>query len=307
MTTAGADIPRRLPTAVGMQGYLIRTSLDDDLLWDLVVATVAGPLPLNSRLSVEPEWMVLAGPEWAAWDPGTDRLQAPPAAEPSRWQVRDDRLVLAADAQTAVGSTLVATTTRPGAPVVRLAVDDASWAWFTHFLESDDGPLDEAELLAAITHRVAEGLPTGIDGHTPEPSPPISRAAVRAAESRAGFPFPDLLVRVLTEVAASGVGPGYGLLGADAQRDDDGRLLLCDWGCGITSWLQPDGTVVGHDPNAGPDDLVLDDGRTLTEWLRAWVNDDLFQPWAVQDPSTGAWRAATPAEHRASLAEAEGW
>lgn len=56
---------------------------------------------------------------------------------------------------------------------------------------------------------------------------------------------------------------------------------------------------LGHDRAASEEDLeaaVFREDMTLASWLLRWTEDRLYQPWLVQDPSTGKWRGATDAD-----------
>ena len=112
-------------------------------------------------------------------------------------------------------------------------------------------------------------------------APPPTSEQLEAAEERLGFPLPALLRRVYLEVGNGGFGPGYGLLGlptsqAAADQSSVGkytalRLLpskppwpeklipLCEWGCGIASYLdcsRPGVPVVRLDPNMQKSDVA---------------------------------------------------
>lgn len=156
-----------------------------------------------------------------------------------------------------------------------------------------------------------------------EPLPPLRpapSAAVAQAESLAGRPLPPLLRRLYLQVGNGGFGPGYGILGLRGGHTTDGAtaitylergarrspggpampLLLCDWGCGITSQIDlADGQVWGSDPNPAPDDVscVFPQGMTVADWFGRWLEGSLYQPWLVQDATTGKWRGATDAEY----------
>ena len=137
---------------------------------------------------------------------------------------------------------------------------------------------------------------------------PATMAAVSAAEAELGFSLHPLLIRVYTEVADGGIGPGYGLLplGARAasglrppaaaaragasslcgtyrtlrtgghenewpRRWPEQLLPLWDWGGAIWTCLDvvsPAGDIVTHDDVAGATLTVFH----LRTWLAAWVS-----------------------------------
>jgi hypothetical protein len=148
---------------------------------------------------------------------------------------------------------------------------------------------------------------------------PASPEAVAEAEGIAGRALPGFLERLYLEVGNGGFGPGYGLLGLrDGHRVGGidalthlrgGRLILCAWGCAITSELDlADGQVWGSDPNPAPSDIEgeFPQGMTVVDWFEKWLAGTLHQPWLRQDPETGEWRGATEAETTAMLEEAFG-
>jgi hypothetical protein len=88
-----------------------------------------------------------------------------------------------------------------------------------------------------------------------------------------------------------------------------GVLTLCDWGCSITSELDlTDGQVWGYDPNPAPAGVscAFPQHMTIIDWCSNWVEGTLYQPWLVQDPTTGEWRGATDAEYAEMFQEAFG-
>ena len=121
---------------------------------------------------------------------------------------------------------------------------------------------------------------------------PVSPATIARAESELGFALPPLIVRLYTEVANGGFGPGYGLLGLiDPCQDGDqtvvslyreniaahenpevdhtwhnGLIMLCDWGCCIYTCVDcrsEQAQIVTHDPEL-----------TWTHWtLESWLDD----------------------------------
>jgi len=158
---------------------------------------------------------------------------------------------------------------------------------------------------------------------------PLKAARLTLVEPILHAPLPRLLARILTEIGNGGMGPGYGILGigkrghqTDLGQDGvniaeqlvagdwgsapEGAYPLCHWGCGIMSFVTPDGQVWGWDPNPiDPDADVpffLEDCG-LREWLQSWLEGSLVQPWAIADG--GTWRGATAEEKRLALAEDE--
>lgn len=93
--------------------YLVRASLSDDVLWDLVIATVTVSVVLNHSTEVDLGWQVRDGDPWTAWDPLVEPVSVP-----------DSAVVLVADARTAVDDTLaIALPEKVG----RVPVDEAAW------------------------------------------------------------------------------------------------------------------------------------------------------------------------------------
>lgn len=135
---------------------------------------------------------------------------------------------------------------------------------------------------------------------------------VGAAEAALGFPLPALQLRLLTEVANGGFGPGRGFVGVGPQGFSDqdmpgsietlyaqerdipedagwwsppGLVYLCNWGCGIWSQLDaksPTARVVtGFPGDAGC--AFWETASSLGEWLQRWVRgvnlwDDMHEP-----------------------------
>jgi hypothetical protein len=178
----------------------------------------------------------------------------------------------------------------------------------------------EDQVFDAVVRRIAAG---GYIDEVPAsrlaPLRPAPPAAVAEAEELAGRSLPSLLRRLYLEVGNGGFGPGYGLLGLrDGHRTGGldaltglkgGVLTLCDWGCGISSELNlADGQVWGYDPNPAPDGVscTFPQHMTIGDWFSKWVEGTLYQPWLVQDPTTGEWRGATDAEYAEMLEEAFG-
>jgi hypothetical protein len=99
---------------------------------------------------------------------------------------------------------------------------------------------------------------------------------VEDAQRRFGFPIPSLLVRLWSEIANGGIGPGYGIFGVEGGMTDEtvdlplpdlylewkdydewvelvGRraaertVPICDWGCNTLSAIDcstPDGNML---------------------------------------------------------------
>ncbi|WP_394831272.1 SMI1/KNR4 family protein [Pendulispora rubella] len=137
------------------------------------------------------------------------------------------------------------------------------------------------------------------------------QSTIDAAERDLGFSIHPDLVELYTKVANGGFGPEYYLLGigenghpSDQKRtaEDEyhqfrnpdsespswfwpGRVLpIHHWGCAIYTCIDCDseeGVLYRFDPNAVDDDWSiawLVEGRTLDQWLRAWLDDeDLFE------------------------------
>jgi hypothetical protein len=129
--------------------------------------------------------------------------------------------------------------------------------------------------------------------------PSAEASAIAAAQRALGFFLPHLYVRLLTEVANGGFGPGYGIIGVppdgfedsdlranllEAYRegrnsDDrswrlpDGLLYLCNWGCGQFSYLD----CFSSAPRVITDQVVKDGIRyfetapSLARWLGEWL------------------------------------
>ncbi|MDG6107709.1 hypothetical protein Daura_22555 [Dactylosporangium aurantiacum] len=167
----------------------------------------------------------------------------------------------------------------------------------------------------AVVRRIAAGpYFDGLAAGPPAPLRPAPPAAVSEAEELIGQPLPSLLRRLYLEVGNGGFGPGYGLLSlrdlhrsgsTDAREGRKGRfLILCYWGCGISSELDlADGQVWGRDPNPDPGGMpcAFPQHMTVVDWFLKWAEGTLHQPWLVQDPTTGVWRGATDAEYAAVL------
>jgi hypothetical protein len=84
----------------------------------------------------------------------------------------------------------------------------------------------------------------------------------------------------LLDVAASGAGPGYGLLRPRLVGDE---IPLAHAGCGVTWVLRSNGEVWVD--AAGSDETVSRVAGSFTEWYQAWLDAAIRQlgPWAQWD------------------------
>lgn len=132
-----------------------------------------------------------------------------------------------------------------------------------------------------------------------ETFPPAPESVVQEALVRFGFPLPRLLVRLWSEVANGGIGPGYGIFGLEGGLTDDGLDLplpdlylmyrdepywieligahsasktfpICDWGCCTGSAMDctlPQGNMI----------LLADGVRRIdqevsfAQWIEDWL------------------------------------
>jgi len=152
---------------------------------------------------------------------------------------------------------------------------------------------------------------------------PADAEAVARAESAVGFKFPRFYVRLLTEVANGGFGPGYGIIGIppDGFQDDDlnatltdaylqgrdpsagayrtprGLLYLCNWGCGSFSYvdcLTELPRVVTHEACENGLEYA-ETAPSLAWWLGEWaqgvdVGKEMYEVTGYRDginPFTG--------------------
>jgi hypothetical protein len=94
-------------------------------------------------------------------------------------------------------------------------------------------------------HDMAEGL-----SPAPKINPALTPAQVQQAEEELGFKFPELFVRIYTEIGNGGFGPGYGLYPLEEAKKlylafmaepenewEKGTFPLCTWGCAIDSYV----------------------------------------------------------------------
>ncbi|MBN2196106.1 MAG: SMI1/KNR4 family protein [Polyangiaceae bacterium] len=166
------------------------------------------------------------------------------------------------------------------------------------------------QLIKLLRERVADET-TRVDMGSTQAYLPATAAAVEAAESRLGFELPSFYVRILTEVANGGFGPGYGIIGVRPGGDVDDDLgsdlvegylaqrknaddpvwwwpsklvAICNWGCATWSCLDcehPDGRILTSES--------LDNGASfhetagsLHDWLAKWaagvqLGDDMYE------------------------------
>jgi hypothetical protein len=129
--------------------------------------------------------------------------------------------------------------------------------------------------------------------------PPAPAKAVRDAQEQFGFTIPKLLLRLWSEVANGGVGPGYGIYGLEGGlehaigltlpdlyltwRDDSTWIDLvgekpapksfpiCDWGCcqeSVVDCSLPEGNML----------LITDKGDCINQqvnfsrWMEDWLD-----------------------------------
>jgi hypothetical protein len=83
-----------------------------------------------------------------------------------------------------------------------------------HWEAAEDAPVDA--LIERIRARIAEGRPCDLPGEWLPLQPAAEPEAVTDAEARLGFPLPELLRRLYTEVGNGGYGPAFGLLPVSA-------------------------------------------------------------------------------------------
>jgi SMI1 / KNR4 family (SUKH-1) len=141
--------------------------------------------------------------------------------------------------------------------------------------------------------------------------PPVSRCDLDEAERLLGFPLPDLLRELYTEVGDGGFGPSHGFLPllksapevklangslpriesavelyqlfkeGDPENPSwswpDGLLPILDWGCAIRSCadcLTPSLPVIRDEPDVGR----VKESPSLEQWLRSWIDgQDLWK------------------------------
>lgn len=131
--------------------------------------------------------------------------------------------------------------------------------------------------------------------------PPLTPEALAEVEADTGR-LPGDYRAFLTEVAAGGAGPGYGLLapteartraavegvpsltdGAELEGDPEGVLLLADAGCGVTWQLVLRGPARGEvwASATGSDERYHRAAPSFSAWYRAWLDAAIrdVAPW----------------------------
>jgi uncharacterized protein (TIGR02996 family) len=137
------------------------------------------------------------------------------------------------------------------------------------------------------------------------PRPPLSAAALAAAESRLGFHLPPLLRALYTQVGDGGYGPGRGLevlaegewslvAHVEAVRRPDRLIPLISWGCLYWSWVDcsaPPYPVWFDDTDfnvegAPESDFFYRQADSLSGWLSAWLDGvDLWAAGKRRNPA----------------------
>lgn len=155
--------------------------------------------------------------------------------------------------------------------------------------------MDEDELIERLQRR-AEDPSKRTDMLKTASRRRVDAAAVADAESRLGFQLPALFVRLLSEVANGGFGPGCGILGLPPEgyadddlgndlvgdylerRDDHENpawqrpakvIAICNWGCAVWSYLdceQTEGRILTSEANESGF-VFHETASSLHEWL----------------------------------------
>jgi hypothetical protein len=147
---------------------------------------------------------------------------------------------------------------------------------------------------------ILESLRTRLKAEKLDRPPCASRVEVEVFEKAIGLALPAFYKRLLTEVANGGFGPGFGLVGIppSGHVDDDlggnlrdaylagrscqqpewrtpcGLLPLCNWGCGIFSFidcLSEVGRVVTDEVFENRIEFT-ETSPSLAGWLAAWLS-----------------------------------
>ena len=161
-----------------------------------------------------------------------------------------------------------------------------------------------------------EGITSGGEPVVFVAAPRATLELIAAGEAKMGLRLPRLLHQVYQQVGNGGFGPGYGLFGLPTSSEDEnesvvgqylmlrqlqtdppwpvGLIPLCDWGCGIASYLdcsRAGAPVVRLDPNMQKEDVAEQvptempfdkakqvedacwlESASLEQWLTDWVD-----------------------------------
>jgi cell wall assembly regulator SMI1 len=170
----------------------------------------------------------------------------------------------------------------------------------------------ERKLIEKLRERVKDPDRASDEGLA-KVSPPAKAQTVDAAEQDLGFPLPELLRTIYTQVGNGGFGPAYGFLGVKGGATDesgktlvgvyrslkglsrenaywnwpDGLLPLCRLGCGMYSCLdcvRPRAPVLTFDPNViWVDDDEADKREVIQLWANAfWWEENSFTSWLAR-------------------------
>lgn len=130
--------------------------------------------------------------------------------------------------------------------------------------------MTDDELLVAIRNR-ATASATRTDTATTSASdlhPVASKQVMHDAQRRLGFPLPEFLVRVYSQVSNGGFGPGYGLIGLPGGYRDG-----------------PLGSIVDVYENHRSEDLEDSAWRWPERLVRSVIGDVRFTPaWTAPRP-----------------------
>jgi hypothetical protein len=129
--------------------------------------------------------------------------------------------------------------------------------------------------------------------------PPAPADVVRDALERFGFPLPTLLVRIWSEVANGGIGPGYGIYGLEGglthelndlplpnlwllylddptgieligEKSAPKSFPMCSWGCCNESWIDcwsSEGNMILITDQG----VCIDQGVSFASWIEDWL------------------------------------
>ena len=175
-----------------------------------------------------------------------------------------------------------------------------------HAIMADTLTMTEDALIQKMRERVADHRRTTSAANWPgnyadiaESFGPAPLDLVEDAQRRFGFPIPSFLVRLWSEVANGGIGPGYGIFGVEGGMTDDmldlplpdlylawkdqeewieltGRgaaertIPICDWGCNTFSAIDcstPDGNMLLFSEGV----TRIDHGVSFARWIEDWL------------------------------------